>query len=98
MPEVKLRTDLLEEMRARPLAAEDDLTLPIALTHLVRAELEAFGMIGQQQLSDSEIALAQRTLRAVLQRFGIELALPWRNFTSFKTYWLKNDANGSWQA
>jgi hypothetical protein len=28
----------------------------------------------------------------------IVLDLEWRNFTSFKTYWLKNDANGSWQA
>jgi hypothetical protein len=96
-PEVKLRTDLLEDMRARPLPGEDDLTC-VALTHLVRAELEAFGTNRQERLSDSEIALTQRTLRAVLERLGVELALPWRDFSGFRSYWLKNDAYASWQA
>jgi hypothetical protein len=43
MPELKLRTDLLEEMRARPLPGEDDLACAIVLTRLVRAELETIG-------------------------------------------------------
>jgi hypothetical protein len=97
-PKLKLRTDLLNRLRAEPLRDDDDLTCAIVLTRLVRSELEAFGTGGGERLVAAELELVQRTLRAVLQRVGIDPSLPWRNFTGFKTYWLKNDASGSWQA
>lgn len=33
-----------------------------------------------------------------LGRVGITLDLPWRNFATFRSYWLRNDCSGSWQA
>lgn len=77
---------------------EDDLTSAIVLTRVVRSELEAFGTGGGERLTDAQLEIAQRTLRAVLGRVGIDITLPWRNFTAFKTYWLQKGASGSWQA
>ena len=51
-----------------PLLGEDDLTSAIVLTRLVRSELEAFGTGGGERLSDRELELTQRTLRAVVYR------------------------------
>jgi hypothetical protein len=96
-PQLKLRTTLLSDLRAGPLPDEDDLTCAIVLTRLVRSELAAFGTGGGEQLVDAELEVVQRTLRIVLQRIGIDLSLPWRNFTGFKTYWLQNDGYGSYQ-
>ena len=85
-PTLKLRTDLLDQLRAGSVPGHDDLSSALALTRLVRAELEAFGTGGGEKLGDADIALAQRTLRAVLQRLGIELTLPWRDFAGFRSY------------
>ena len=97
-PKFKLRKDLLNSLRAGPLPSDGDLTFAIVLTRLVRSEFEAFGTGGGERLSDPELELAQRTLRGSYTGIGIDLSLPWRNFTGFKTYWLQNDAYGSWQA
>jgi len=51
-----------------PLPGEGDLTSAIVLTRPVRSELEAFGTGGSERLSDPELELTQRTLRAVLYR------------------------------
>ena len=72
-PALKLRTDLLDQLRAGSVPGHDDLSSALALTRLVRAELEAFGTGGVVKLGHPEIALAQRTLRAVLQRLGNQL-------------------------
>jgi hypothetical protein len=90
-PTLKLRTGLLDQLRAGSVSGRDDLSSALALTRLVRAEPEAFGTGGGEKLGDAEIALAQRTLRAVLQRLGIDLTLPWRDFAGFRSYWLKNN-------
>jgi hypothetical protein len=97
-PVLKLRTDFLKSLRAGPPQGEDDLTTAIVLARLVRSELEAYGTDGSERLSDSELELAQRVLRTVLHRLEINLSLPSRDFASFKSYWLKNGACGSWQA
>ncbi|MBF6445552.1 hypothetical protein [Nocardia farcinica] len=59
-------------------------------------ELIAYGNGGKNTLDDREIALAQRALMATLDRIGIPLKLPWRDFSTFRAYWLKNDGYGSW--
>lgn len=94
----KLRKDLLSELRAGSVAGTDDLDAAIALTHLVWDDLIAYGTGGGETLDDKQIALAQRALTATLGRLGITLDLPWRDFTSFRSYWLRNDGYGSWQA
>ncbi|MCT2100163.1 hypothetical protein M3E00_16500 [Dietzia cinnamea] len=88
----------MTRIRTSPIAGEDDVSCAIALTRLVWDELEAYGTAGGERLKDAEIELAHRALKAVLERIGITLSLPWRNFSGFRSYWLKNDGYGSWQA
>ncbi|MFL0278167.1 hypothetical protein [Mycobacterium sp. SMC-19] len=94
----KLREKFLNELRAGSVAGTDDLDAAIALTHLVWDNLIAYGTGGGETLDDKQIALAQRALTTTLGRLGITLNLPWRDFTSFRSYWLRNDGYGSWQA
>jgi hypothetical protein len=94
----KLRRDLLNELRAGPVARVDDLDAAIALTHLVWDDLIAFGTSGGNTLDDKEIALAQRALTATLARIGIALSFPWRDFSTFKAHWVRNGCYNSWQA
>jgi hypothetical protein len=63
MPELKLTTDLLEEMRARPVPGEDDLTCAIVPTRLVRVELEAFST---RRTDSSKAAVLAKLVRAHL--------------------------------
>lgn len=97
-PTLVVRTELLTALRAGPIPGEDDLSSAIAATRLVRSELEAYGTAGGERLTEEQIELAQRALRSVLERLGITLNLPWRNFAGFRSYQLKNDGYGSWQA
>lgn len=94
----KLRKDLLNELRAGPIPGTADIDAAIALTDLVWNDLVAYGTGGGNTLDDKEIALAQRALTATLDRIGIPLKLPWRDFATFRAYWLKNAGYGSWQA
>jgi len=93
-----LRRDLLTQLRAGPIAGTDDLEAAVELTHLVWDDLIAYGTGGGNVLDDAELTLAQRSLTAVLDRIGIALTFPWRDFTSFKSHWIRNDCSGSWQA
>jgi hypothetical protein len=95
---LELLEDLLGQLRAGPVTGVDDLDAAIALTKLVWEELEANGTSGGTRLNEEQIALAQRALTATLSGVGIKLDLPWRNFATFRSYWLKNDCSGSWQA
>lgn len=93
-----LRVGLFTTLRAAPIPGDDDLETAITLTRLVHGELEAYGTGGDEQMSEEQIELAQRCLRAVLERHSIGMRLPWRNFAGFRTYWLQNEGYGSWQA
>lgn len=97
-PKLFLRTDLLNSLRSGPLPDEDDLSTAIALTRLVHGELESYGTDGTERLNNDEISVAQRSLRVTLERHGIRLSLPWRDYSTFRGYWLRNEASGSWQA
>ncbi|SIJ48664.1 Uncharacterised protein [Mycobacteroides abscessus subsp. abscessus] len=94
----ELRIDLLRQLRAGAVPGLDDLDVAIALAGLVWDELKAYGTDGATRLNDEQIAVAQRALKATLRRVNIELDLPWRDFESFKTHWIRNDCSGSWQA
>lgn len=77
---------------------ERDLDVALSLATFVHDEYQEFGTSSHNKLDDKEIAIAQRALVTVLARLGIRLELPWRNFETFKSYWLENDGYGSWQA
>ena len=74
---------------------ERDLDIALSLTTFVHDEYQEFGTSSRNVLDDKDIAVAQRALVAVLSRLGIPFSLPWRDFTKFKAYWLKNDGYGS---
>jgi Abortive infection C-terminus len=94
----RLNTELVESLRAEPLPDTSDVTAAEALLELVWDELQAFGTGGGNSCDDKEIAIAIQALEAVTRRLGIPIELPFRNFTKFRTYWLRNDGYGSWQA
>jgi hypothetical protein len=95
------RMDVVGSLRAGPLPGDDDLETAASLARLVHAELEEFGTSASvQRLDNNQIAIAQRSLRATLARHGITLNLPWRDYSSFRSYWISEGASGagSWQA
>lgn len=95
------RMDVIRDLISGPLAGDDDLETTVSLARIVHAELLEFGTSAQtQRLTNDQIAVAQRALRAALARHGIDLNLPWRDFTSFRSYWINKGASGDggWQA
>jgi len=94
----RLDEELLDGLRRKPAAGRDDLEVGIALAQLVHDELESYGTNGQQRLDEQQVALAIRALSAVLKRLGVQFELPYRNFSTFRTFWMRNDCSGSWQA
>jgi hypothetical protein len=89
---------LADWLRQRPLPDVDDLDAAIALTELVHDDLEHFGTDGTVRLTDDELGVALRALRAVLKRLDIAFEVPFRSFTTFKSYWVSKDMSGSWAA
>lgn len=67
---------------------------------LVQEELESYGTGGGERLTDSQIATAIQALEAVSRRLGTPLELPFRDFTWFRSYWIRRGASGAggWQA
>lgn len=97
-PHPGLKTDLLKRVVAGPVEGDDDLETVTSLARLVHGEFMAFGTDRRERLTNEQIAQAHRALRVVLRRHGLELKLPWRDFSTFQAYWLENNAKGSWAA
>ncbi|MBL7486536.1 hypothetical protein I6A60_40135 [Frankia sp. AgB1.9] len=89
-------TDLVEELRHGPIPGADDLEAAMAFARVVHDELLAYGTNGQNQLDNEDAALALKALRSVLRRLGIPLELPFRDFETFHSYWIKQGMKGSW--
>lgn len=95
------KMDVIRDLGSGPLAEDDDLESAISLARLVHAELEEFATNQKvERLNNDQISQAQRSLRLVLERHGISLVFPWRDYTTFRTYWITAGATGtgSWQA
>ncbi len=91
--------ELLVSLRRGPASSWDDRQLAVALARLVHDDLEAFGTGGGEQLNEGEMRDALLALRAVARRVGLgDIEIPFRDYSTFKSYWLRNDAYGSWQA
>lgn len=94
----RLRDDLLASARQGRLPHVDDVALASGLLDLTQEELEAYGTNGAHCLTDAQIAQVIRTLEVVTGRIGRPLKLPFRDFTRFRSWWVRNGAHGSWQA
>lgn len=93
-----LKRPMVERLREGPLDDQDDLAVAAALTEMLHKEFEAYGTGGGERLSDTEARIVLRSLRASLRRVGIDFSLPWRDFTTFRSHWIREGRSGSWQA
>ncbi len=94
-----LNSSLLEALRSGPLLGHTDVEAAIGLAQLVDDELTANGTGGGGLLTaDRDMAAMLAALRASLRRLGVEFAVPFRNYATFKTHWISIGASGSWQA
>ena len=82
----------LLESRAKDVA---DVSGALALLSLADAELRAYGTDGSNTLGEPQITLVLRALQAVCSRIGIKLEIPFRNFSGFRSYWLRRGASGA---
>ncbi len=93
-----LDTELLEGLLRGPHAQHGDLEIAVPLARVVHEEYEAYGTHGSP-LNNDDSRLLLRALKAVLDRLGITtFDPPFRDFETFRKYWLRNDGHGSWQA
>jgi hypothetical protein len=90
---------LVRELRSRPIPQADDVEAAVALARLIHDDLEAFGTDGGEELTETQMRESLVALRGVLKRLALErFEIPFRDFKTFKSYWLNNDGYGSWQA
>lgn len=94
----RFRTELAQELRRGPLEDESDVEAAVALARLVHDELEVCGTDGSLTLNEADMRLAIQALRAVTGRLGLTLEIPFRDYATFRNYWIREGARGSWQA
>lgn len=93
------RLELMTPLRAGPLPGRTDIEAAVPLARLVHDELERYGTDGGQELDEEEVRAALRALQAVVDRLGCTGFDPqFRDFGTFKTWWIRQDARNSWQA
>jgi hypothetical protein len=99
-PVYVLDEGILDHLVTEALPLASDVSVAGGLLELVHDELVGYGTGGSQQLDEKQIAQAIRALQAVTWRLGMPLKLPFRDFTTFRSYWKRNGASGhgGWQA
>ncbi len=88
---------LLEDLRRGPASGRDDLEVAVALAQQVHDDLTARGTGGGERLTAEEIGPALRALRAVLKRLGLEVDVPFRDYSTFHDYWVQQGCHGNYQ-
>lgn len=97
-PSLGFRQEFVRALRVGPQEVPDA-EVGAGLARLVHDDLESYGTSGDPQLSEGDLRDALLALRAVLQRLAVDVPdIPFRDFTSFRSYWLREGASGSWQA
>lgn len=94
----KLNLRLIRDLRRGAIPGDDEFSTALTLIRIVWEEYEAYGTDGSQSVSNEESRELLRTLILVLHRQGIDLRVPWHDFSSFRSYWIANGGHGSWQA
>jgi hypothetical protein len=94
-----LRSDLVEQLRRGAVDGVKDLDAALGLAGLAHEELEKYGTGGGSRLDDSEMALVLKALKGTLRRLRVSFPdLPFRNFTTFRSYWIREEMSYSWAA
>jgi hypothetical protein len=95
----KFNLDLVKGLRSGPMAGADDVEAAVALARLIHDDFEAFGTGGGEQLNETQMRESLLALHAVLKRLCLDqYVVPFRDFKTFKSYWLRNEGYNSWQA
>ncbi|MDP3984775.1 MAG: hypothetical protein Q8Q52_07230 [Acidimicrobiia bacterium] len=94
----RLNTDRLTDLRKGPVPGHADIDVAQALSQLVHQDLVLYGTSGGATLDNPGMQLALRAMRAVGERLGIDVSVPFRDFDGFYAYWIREGAKGSWQA
>jgi len=89
---------LFDDLRRGKLPGISDEDVAEDLLIFVIDDLTAFGTGGGEVMTNDEMRRAIGGLNAVMKRIGVQLETPFRDFNSFKAYWLRNDGYNSWQA
>lgn len=90
---------MLEGLRSNALPNLSDLEVAVPLATLLHDELERYGTDGSQVLAEAGMRTSLLALKAVIARLNLtNIEIPFRDFGSFRTYWSRNNAYGSWQA
>jgi len=99
-PKQVLFEDLINGLRKEPQALYPDLDVAPALVTMIHRQFEAYGTNGQGvSLDNDQSALVLKTAKAVVQRLGLTFPnLPFRDFETFYTYWVRNGMKGSYAA
>ena len=99
-PVYMLNEGMLDTLASEPLPLVTDTRVAEGLLELAHNELVGYGTDGSNELDDKQIALVIRALEAVTWRLGIPIKPPFRNFTTFRSYWIREGASGhgGWQA
>jgi hypothetical protein len=97
-PRRQFNVQLVKALRAGPPEGRMDPEVAIALAGLIHDELQAYGTGGGETLTDAQMTEALSSLRAVVRRVGGTFEPPFRNFTTFRSWWLRQGASHSWQA
>ncbi len=87
--------ELVGKLRLQPQEGINDVDAAYSLTQLAHDELVAYGTGGGEKLSDEEISVVVRGLRAILGRLGVKFDPPFRHFTGFHGYWNSHDMSGA---
>ncbi|MGE5830830.1 MAG: hypothetical protein ACM30G_21055 [Micromonosporaceae bacterium] len=94
-----LNIDLITALRARPVEGRGDVEVAAGLAWLVHDDLERFGTGGGEGMPEPQMREAILALRAVVGRVGItDFNPPFRDYSTFKNHWLRNNCRHSYQA
>src|SRR3954452_9291734 len=97
----RFRREVARRLRQGPLDNAPDIEVAVGLARLIHDELEAFGTGGGEEMDDADMREALQALRATCGRLGARMPdVPFRDFTTFRSYWIRIGASGSggWQA
>jgi len=90
-----LNQGVLVDLIADSLPLAGDASVASGLLDLMQHELVAYGTDGSNELDDKALGLALRAIEAVIWRLlGMPLNLPFGNFTTFRSYWIREGASG----
>jgi hypothetical protein len=91
--------ELLIRMRSELLSSYDEVDAVVALLRTIQDEFTRYGTDSSEAFSNDDSREALVTLRVCCNRLGIaNLEIPFRDFGTFRTWWIDKGARGSWQA